>query len=757
MTSIAGNKDPANGNLSAQQIEDLLRDLGALPTMPAVAPHIMELAIKAQSSPADIIGLLSLDPALSARLLYVASRRLKAPVACLQTAADAVGADTLVSLVLSGQIAASRRDVSHRGGGLPLDEFWRHCLATACAAQMLAERSEFNVDPSKAYLCGLLHDLGKLVLDQCLPKSYSRIVSAAKRHNGNISQYERDTIGVDHSLVGLHLARVWNLGSEIETVLWLCHHPFEVFPQSVSSRDLVVIVCLGDTLARENRMGFSGNLAFDRSPAQIASQLGIAPGLVEQIANELPSVVAKIAGRIDGDSASLIAGPQETMLDAAAAFAGLNERLLDAQPQLASKACDAELVSDFVINASSDTTIADVLKRLAATVTTASGILVSAAEPLIVYSLSTCGDTATLVAIDGGDNPRFRTFPCRQDASLYDAGDKAAAVDVVSALLDSPEDVNEWVSLAGYAGRGLTASGRCAGGVLWCQDSFGGGSGSGVAECLDSFGEVFESVLSLVQQRCEAIELGEQLTGASQRLVEMQEATTERKTLATVGEMAAGAGHEMNNPLAVICGRAQLMLERATDENDRRTWQQINEQGQRISDAITDLMELASPPMPKVTNIRVADIFAKVVEVFGEVPHERAGDLKIDIGLASDDLCVAVDAEQVVASLGELVLNAANSLGSDDGYVRLFAELDDVADAVLLTVSDDGKGMSADTLENVFTPFFSFQDAGRRRGLGLPRARRLISNNDGKLWLRSQEAQGTTAYIQLPRAVCASK
>ncbi|RPI62385.1 MAG: ATP-binding protein, partial [Planctomycetaceae bacterium] len=70
--------------------------------------------------------------------------------------------------------------------------------------------------------------------------------------------------------------------------------------------------------------------------------------------------------------------------------------------------------------------------------------------------------------------------------------------------------------------------------------------------------------------------------------------------------------------------------------------------------------------------------------------------------------------------------------------------------AVLLTVSDNGPGMDNATLERAFTPFFSLQRAGRRRGLGLPRAKRQIEANGGRIWIQSSTATGTKVFILLP-------
>jgi signal transduction histidine kinase len=108
------------------------------------------------------------------------------------------------------------------------------------------------------------------------------------------------------------------------------------------------------------------------------------------------------------------------------------------------------------------------------------------------------------------------------------------------------------------------------------------------------------------------------------------------------------------------------------------------------------------------------------------------------------------DRRQMQAVIAELLANAATAANGRP-HIQLSAEADEVNDAVLLTVRDDGPGMDQQVLVSVFTPFFSSQQAGRRRGLGLPRAKRYVENNGGRIWIRSQQTEGTTVYVQLPR------
>ncbi|MDP7162500.1 MAG: ATP-binding protein, partial [Phycisphaerae bacterium] len=141
----------------------------------------------------------------------------------------------------------------------------------------------------------------------------------------------------------------------------------------------------------------------------------------------------------------------------------------------------------------------------------------------------------------------------------------------------------------------------------------------------------------------------------------------------------------------------------------------------------------------------------EVVASFRASDHRQSQSAAIDVAGSPDGLAMMADRGQVHAALLELVTNAATAAEGTPN-IRLAAEVDEIDNAVLLTVSDSGPGMASDTLAKAFTPFFSAQAAGRRRGLGLPRARRYVVNNGGRMWIKTLAGEGTTVYVQLRRA-----
>jgi signal transduction histidine kinase len=218
--------------------------------------------------------------------------------------------------------------------------------------------------------------------------------------------------------------------------------------------------------------------------------------------------------------------------------------------------------------------------------------------------------------------------------------------------------------------------------------------------------------------------------------------------LRLIADVAAGAAHEINNPLTVISGRAQLMRESSDDPQARAAWDAIATQAHRISNTISELMEFASPAPPRAEPIDPADLLEGVIAHAAgrNLPNEPGP--RFDKKVEPATPAIWADRAQLQVILHELVDNATIACTAG-GYVKLSARADR-HDGVLLSVEDDGCGMDAETLAAAITPFYSSRQAGRGKGLGLARAWRYAVNNHGQLWIDSTRWQGTSVYLRLP-------
>jgi two-component system sensor histidine kinase AtoS len=202
----------------------------------------------------------------------------------------------------------------------------------------------------------------------------------------------------------------------------------------------------------------------------------------------------------------------------------------------------------------------------------------------------------------------------------------------------------------------------------------------------------------------------------------------------------------MNNPLAVISGRSQLLASQLTDPKFKQAAKTISEQAHTISEIITELMAFAKPVPPKIVECDLPELVARALHEAKLIadPADRI----IEVTM-TDIPPVMVDAEQVTAALTEIISNAIQATG-EDGQVTLHSAYDAHSDRVALMVADNGCGMDDETLKRAFDPFFSSKPAGRRRGMGLAKALRWIERSGGTMRLESRLGKGTRGSILLP-------
>ena len=756
---------PGPAGLGGEQLDLIVRRIEYLPTLPAVAAGLVELAAEDRDASAAMLDLARLDPALTAGMLARANRG-GGDARTVDQAAERIGLDAARSVLLAapalpcppsesfkvGRRAATDPDASGPAA-MGHREFWRHCIAVGSAVQMLAPEAQLSIAPGEAFVCGLLHDIGKLALQRCFPKSYSRVLAAVETRAGDIADHERGIIGVDHCAFARRLCEHWRLPAAVREVAWLHSQPPEAIPPRSPYRQLIALAGLADTIARREAIGFSGNQAFIGSLAEQSEGLGICDAavreVIERLGRAVPRRVAALGlGRQDRRPPAL----HDSLAGANAELARINERLQRRSDALRRRAEAFENLAAFTSSLTPEASVADVLVAVARL--TAAGVdhAATAAAPVVAYSPDDVEGVVLAACFRGGDNVDWRRMEAGPAAGAHGDGPAAGrADDALADLLADPYEIGDWLDPVGYEHRPLACGGRWIGGVLFPARRPDPAGAEAADEVLDALIAGMTLALAMVLSRTRATAISDGLAGASQALAAAQSASAEARAFAAVGEMAAGAAHEINNPLAVISGRAQLNAKRAKDEEDRRMWSLIAEKAQQISDIATALMEFARPRSPSATALSAAELLRQAAEAFRRSDHPKAAAARVDITIGEDLPEVMADEAQMRAVIAELMTNAANAAAGDP-VIRLGAEACEDQDAVLFSVADNGRGMDPETVAGAFTPFFSAQQAGRRRGLGLPRARRYVENNGGRIWIRSEGGKGAAVYFHLAAA-----
>jgi signal transduction histidine kinase len=215
-----------------------------------------------------------------------------------------------------------------------------------------------------------------------------------------------------------------------------------------------------------------------------------------------------------------------------------------------------------------------------------------------------------------------------------------------------------------------------------------------------------------------------------------------------LAEMAAGVAHELNNPLSVITGRAQLIAQAESDGQKRNALEKIVENAREASSLVDDLMAYAQPPQPRVSPSDVRQVIEEAIQLAGQ--KTNAEHINAQVQVSKEVTQALVDSAQIASALANIIANAVESYADTMGPVKVTVEPTETG--LRLQINDLGCGMDEATRKKAASPFFSAKAAGRKRGMGLAFASRLIQLNGGTIELESQPDHGTTVTVTLPAA-----
>jgi hypothetical protein len=248
------------------------------------------------------------------------------------------------------------------------------------------------------------------------------------------------------------------------------------------------------------------------------------------------------------------------------------------------------------------------------------------------------------------------------------------------------------------------------------------------------------------------------LAASLDRLAELENHFNEAVEIAKLDalkELAYGASHELNNPLANISARAQTLLQEEKDPERRRRLAAINSQAFRAHEMIADMMLFARPPQLELQSVNLVELLDDLVRRLTEEASQQNTEL---VRVGGDTRIEArVDPVHLRAALRALVINSLEAL-AEGGRIELSVRRGPnsarslrtassgsaIGGAVELLVSDNGPGISATVRQHLFDPFYSGREAGRGLGLGLSKCWRIATLHGGRIDVENNTA-GETA------------
>ncbi len=220
--------------------------------------------------------------------------------------------------------------------------------------------------------------------------------------------------------------------------------------------------------------------------------------------------------------------------------------------------------------------------------------------------------------------------------------------------------------------------------------------------------------------------------------------------LEAMAEFAAGAGHEINNPLGSILGQTQILLKSEQSADRRQAFETIGAQAWRVRDMIGNSMLFARPPQPQKQRVNLVEVVQQTLEPFNKSAAEAG--IEVHFATTADVIEVMVDRTQISTLISQLVRNSIESLrGADqEGSVSVTLR-DDLPNIFELSVVDNGPGIISDEVRrHMFNPFYSGRSAGRGLGFGLCLAWQIVRMHEGIILHETPEAGGAAFHVAIP-------
>lgn len=222
----------------------------------------------------------------------------------------------------------------------------------------------------------------------------------------------------------------------------------------------------------------------------------------------------------------------------------------------------------------------------------------------------------------------------------------------------------------------------------------------------------------------------------------------ETAKLRALAEFAAGAGHEINNPVATIIGYAQQLLAGETDPDRRHALTTIGGQAYRIRDMIGDVMLFARPPQARPETIDAAAVCSEVIGKFSADAMAAGIELVLE---ASHAVPVFADPVQLCVALSAMIRNSLEYTDRN-GRIRVGVTVAEESGRTwaVIEIRDNGRGLSELDREHLFDPFYSGRQAGRGLGFGLSKAWRIVTLHGGEIEVESPPDGGAVFQVRLP-------
>ncbi len=217
------------------------------------------------------------------------------------------------------------------------------------------------------------------------------------------------------------------------------------------------------------------------------------------------------------------------------------------------------------------------------------------------------------------------------------------------------------------------------------------------------------------------------------------------RKLASVGELAARLAHEIRNPITGIANAVEIIVDELSANQNRSILEEVKRQADRVNSVISNLLAFSATQELKIINEDLNELISSLVFFLNNQKHEK--DVRISADLDSSLPEFRFDREKLENVLLNLGINAIQAIETE-GYVLFTTRNDTEHSSVIISVTDNGVGISEEDKANIFSPFFTTKTEGT--GLGLAIVEDIIELHGGRIWVENAQPKGSVFIIQLP-------
>jgi putative nucleotidyltransferase with HDIG domain len=254
--------------MSPELSQKLTAAVESMPAFPKSVQRILELTRDVNSTPKDLVEVIDKDPVVTVKILKVVNSAyysLPRQITSIGNAVVYMGFNTIKNLALS--IAAIGMLPKANESGFDAHQYLLHSLATAALSKQLATHVE-NADPMDCFIAGLLHDFGKVVFAQMMPKEFKAALTASQATGTPLHTNLQREIGADHVLVGAMLVEKWRFSPHLIEAIRHQH------PSNFKDTPMVACIFGANQISKKLNFGFGGNPWIDEFPPAVQARLG---------------------------------------------------------------------------------------------------------------------------------------------------------------------------------------------------------------------------------------------------------------------------------------------------------------------------------------------------------------------------------------------------------------------------------------------------------------------------------------------------